>query len=239
MLCFSSSSYLVDGELWLAMEFMDGGTLSDVLRAVYLEEGQIGAVCREVRDPACACPGLPSMALVSWRVGAAEISCSRLSFGAVVAAQRRRRRNIWNEPSACFPALPWLCFARLHTVCLLVLMLPGSLGFTSFVLSAFPLNLCVHPIWLSCVPCPSKQACGLQIFKLRAMEMSSASKESVSGQMALDSGHRSNVLLPPLLPEGSQENLCHHASLPKFMGFLPKPGRALGISDAFQEDRPL
>uniref|UniRef100_A0A8C3EWI1 non-specific serine/threonine protein kinase n=1 Tax=Corvus moneduloides TaxID=1196302 RepID=A0A8C3EWI1_CORMO len=44
---FSSFSYLVDGELWLAMEFMDGGTLSDVLGAVYLEEGQIGAVCRE------------------------------------------------------------------------------------------------------------------------------------------------------------------------------------------------
>ncbi|XP_048145638.1 serine/threonine-protein kinase PAK 3-like [Corvus hawaiiensis] len=40
-------SYLVDGELWLAMEFMDGGTLYDVLGAVYLEEGQIGAVCRE------------------------------------------------------------------------------------------------------------------------------------------------------------------------------------------------
>ncbi|NXO07274.1 PAK3 kinase, partial [Oriolus oriolus] len=40
-------SYLVDRELWLAMEFMDGGTLCDVLGAVYLEEGQIGAVCRE------------------------------------------------------------------------------------------------------------------------------------------------------------------------------------------------
>nr|XP_054508798.1 serine/threonine-protein kinase PAK 3-like [Agelaius phoeniceus] len=40
-------SYLVDAELWLAMEFMDGGTLFDVLRTVYLEEGQIGAVCRE------------------------------------------------------------------------------------------------------------------------------------------------------------------------------------------------
>ncbi|XP_064594117.1 serine/threonine-protein kinase PAK 3-like [Zonotrichia leucophrys gambelii] len=42
-----SDSYLVDAELWLAMEFMDSGTLFDVLRAVYLEEGQIGAVCRE------------------------------------------------------------------------------------------------------------------------------------------------------------------------------------------------
>ncbi|KAL9815771.1 serine/threonine-protein kinase PAK 3-like [Geothlypis trichas] len=40
-------SYLVDAELLLVMEFMDGGTLFDVLAAVYLEEGQIGAVCRE------------------------------------------------------------------------------------------------------------------------------------------------------------------------------------------------
>ncbi|XP_077646560.1 serine/threonine-protein kinase PAK 3-like [Lonchura striata] len=40
-------SYLVDAELWLVMEFMDGSTLFDVLRAVYLEEGEIGAVCRE------------------------------------------------------------------------------------------------------------------------------------------------------------------------------------------------
>ncbi|XP_059347591.1 serine/threonine-protein kinase PAK 3-like [Ammospiza nelsoni] len=40
-------SYLVDAELWLAMEFMEGGTLFDVLGTVCLEEGQIGAVCRE------------------------------------------------------------------------------------------------------------------------------------------------------------------------------------------------
>ncbi|XP_063279344.1 serine/threonine-protein kinase PAK 3-like [Prinia subflava] len=40
-------SYLVDAEVWLAMEFMEGGTLFDVLRAVYVEEGQIGTVCRE------------------------------------------------------------------------------------------------------------------------------------------------------------------------------------------------
>ncbi|NXD32015.1 PAK3 kinase, partial [Spelaeornis formosus] len=40
-------SYLVDEELWLVMEFMGCGTLFDVLRAVYLEEGEIGAVCQE------------------------------------------------------------------------------------------------------------------------------------------------------------------------------------------------
>ncbi|NXD47005.1 PAK1 kinase, partial [Copsychus sechellarum] len=39
-------SCLVDGELWLVMEFMDGSMLSDMVRTAYLEEGQMGAVCR-------------------------------------------------------------------------------------------------------------------------------------------------------------------------------------------------
>ncbi|XP_063279349.1 serine/threonine-protein kinase PAK 1-like [Prinia subflava] len=77
-------SYLVDAEVWLAMEFIDSGTLFDVLGAVYLEEGQIGVVCREVRDPACASPGLHRMLLVNWWVRRAEISCSLLWFGASV-----------------------------------------------------------------------------------------------------------------------------------------------------------
>lgn len=88
---FPSFSYLVDAELWLAMEFMDGGTLFDVLRAVYLEEGEIGAVCREVRRPACASPGLPRMLLVNWWLRRAEISWARLSFGAALTTQRRRK----------------------------------------------------------------------------------------------------------------------------------------------------
>ncbi|NXR49597.1 PAK3 kinase, partial [Hippolais icterina] len=40
-------SYLVGAEVWLVMEFMDGSMLFDILRTVYLEEGQIGAVCQE------------------------------------------------------------------------------------------------------------------------------------------------------------------------------------------------
>lgn len=87
---FSSFSYLVDGELWLAMEFMDGGTLYDVLGAVYLEEGQIGAVCREVRDAACASPGLHRMALVKRWLRTAEISCSRPCFAVAVTTRRRK-----------------------------------------------------------------------------------------------------------------------------------------------------
>ncbi|KFP71908.1 Serine/threonine-protein kinase PAK 1, partial [Acanthisitta chloris] len=40
-------SYLVDAELWLVMQFMDGGSLFDVISAVYMEEGQIAAVCQQ------------------------------------------------------------------------------------------------------------------------------------------------------------------------------------------------
>lgn len=109
---FSSFSYLVNAELWLAMEFMDGGTLFDVLGAVYLEEGQIGAVCREVRDPACASPGLPRMVLVNWRLRTAEISCSQLSFGAAVTTQRRRKSR-GSELPAGVPALLRLCSCAL------------------------------------------------------------------------------------------------------------------------------
>ncbi|XP_071282009.1 serine/threonine-protein kinase PAK 3-like [Agelaius tricolor] len=40
-------SYLLDEELWLVMEFMDGGSLHDVIRETRLAEGEIAAVSRE------------------------------------------------------------------------------------------------------------------------------------------------------------------------------------------------
>ncbi|XP_037980375.1 serine/threonine-protein kinase PAK 3-like isoform X1 [Motacilla alba alba] len=40
-------SYLVDEELWLVMEYMDGGSLHDVIRETHLAEGEIAAVSRE------------------------------------------------------------------------------------------------------------------------------------------------------------------------------------------------
>ncbi|NXF84737.1 PAK3 kinase, partial [Eubucco bourcierii] len=40
-------SYVVGNELWLVLECLDGGSLDDVLTAMYTEEGQIVAVCRE------------------------------------------------------------------------------------------------------------------------------------------------------------------------------------------------
>ncbi|KAH7583018.1 Serine/Threonine protein kinases active-site signature [Nakaseomyces glabratus] len=40
-------SYLAKGDLWIVMEYMEGGSLTDVVTHCLLSEGQIGAVCRE------------------------------------------------------------------------------------------------------------------------------------------------------------------------------------------------
>ncbi|NXH46916.1 PAK3 kinase, partial [Dicaeum eximium] len=40
-------SYLVDKQLWLVMEYMDGGSLSDVINETPMSEGEIAAISRE------------------------------------------------------------------------------------------------------------------------------------------------------------------------------------------------
>ncbi|XP_054253613.1 serine/threonine-protein kinase PAK 3-like [Indicator indicator] len=40
-------SYVVGDEIWLVLEYLAGGSLADVLTAMYMDEGQIAAVCRE------------------------------------------------------------------------------------------------------------------------------------------------------------------------------------------------
>ena len=65
-LLFPPFSYLVHEELWLVMEYMDGGSLHDVIREARMVEGEIAVVSREVREGTCAFQCFPWFGWDGW-----------------------------------------------------------------------------------------------------------------------------------------------------------------------------
>lgn len=43
-------SFLWKGDLWVVMEYMEGGSLTDIVTSNFMTEGQIAAVCKEVLE---------------------------------------------------------------------------------------------------------------------------------------------------------------------------------------------
>ncbi|XP_053860015.1 serine/threonine-protein kinase PAK 3-like, partial [Vidua macroura] len=106
-------SYLVDGQLWLVMEYMDGGTLSDVISETYLSEDEMAAISREVSNPTCAAQGLGR---IVWETGLRPgvISCAKLCF--CVAGMLWASKSLSSEMPASAPALTVLSSSCLHCI---------------------------------------------------------------------------------------------------------------------------
>uniref|UniRef100_A0A674GAN8 non-specific serine/threonine protein kinase n=1 Tax=Taeniopygia guttata TaxID=59729 RepID=A0A674GAN8_TAEGU len=147
-------SYLVDNQFWLVMEFMDGGTLSDVISKTYLSEDEIAAISREVSKPTCASEGLGR---IVWETEAQNRRGFMYKLCFPSAGMLWASKSISRELPASAPALSVLSSCTLISCCC-SLTLPPVFVFALLHLAS--LNLYLEPVCTAFLACKSKGAGG-------------------------------------------------------------------------------
>ena len=82
-------SFLIRGDLWVIMEYMEGGSLTDVVTYNLMSEGQIAAVCREVN--------------YSHIQAMTSLTGGRLSMDSSICTRKVSFTVILNPTISCFP----------------------------------------------------------------------------------------------------------------------------------------